>query len=116
MGELQTIVKDALADALSHGIKRPGEVAVHVERRLLAAPRSVLQALADSGYDPDHIVTSHRDGTFTLQHSLQCRVSGDMPRCRIHSALNALPRQPTGRYIVYLKDGELVLKKLKTTR
>lgn len=92
------------------------EIVKAVASRLLREPGVLMRTLARSGHQPDHFLKVFDDGTWAVQHSLACRVSGRMfERCEIHQAverarLGGTPVK-TGRFVVFLRDGEMALSR-----
>lgn len=100
---------EVLTALVAEGIKKQ----MTPNRRYLAAPERVaiaddaaavaIAALIDLTGGPDHIVQANGE-TFTLQHPLTERLTGDLFDCDVHAHIAAGEPLERGRYRVAFAD------------
>lgn len=98
------VIEELVADGIRAQMSRRKHLSAQ-ERRSIAddAAAVALARLVDLTGGPDHIVQS--DGrTFTLQHPLAERLTGDLLDCDIHQHLANGEHLESGRYRVEITD------------
>lgn len=104
MGELSPlafVVQQSLKSCIADQVKSSAAIAERIERSLLTDTDILLNAIADSGFQPDHILQVNEELDWTMQHSFACRAAGDLFHCRTHELLTHSVRTfKPGRYTV----------------